>query len=197
VSAKDETDRAIELIQADQRERDSADPMPGEPWTELGYAHRLIRVYGGRLRHVPEWKCWLVWDGTRWARDVTGQAHRWAKVIARRLTSDAYAIVDENERKAAVRLARQGERNSSVNGALNLASTEEAVAVTVEQLDADPFVVNCANGTLDLRTLELRPHDPGDLLTKVAGASRWDRPVTNACTSEGRIAAIGRSPRAG
>ena len=37
------------------------------------------------------------------------------------------------------------------------------------QLDADPLLLNFHNGTLDLRTLSLRPHDPGDLLTMMAG----------------------------
>jgi putative DNA primase/helicase len=32
-------------------------------------------------------------------------------------------------------------------------------------------LLNCANGTLDLRTGELRPHDAADLLTKMTGAA--------------------------
>jgi hypothetical protein len=30
----------------------SADPLPREPKTDLGYARRLVRLYGGRLRYV-------------------------------------------------------------------------------------------------------------------------------------------------
>ena len=41
-----------------------ADPLPDEPKTELGYARRLINVYGDRLRYVPAWRRWLVWDGS-------------------------------------------------------------------------------------------------------------------------------------
>src|SRR5690349_5652502 len=41
------------------------DPMRGEPLTELGYARRLIKVYGGELRYVPHWRSWLIWDGRR------------------------------------------------------------------------------------------------------------------------------------
>ena len=52
----------------------SVDPLPDEPKTELGYARRLIAVYGDRLRYVPAWRRWLVWDGKRWAHDTTGQA---------------------------------------------------------------------------------------------------------------------------
>jgi putative DNA primase/helicase len=147
------------------------DPVPGEPWTELGYAKRLIAVYGGRLRYVPAWRRWLVWDGTRWAHDSTGQAARWMKVIARTLTTAALAIEDEAGRGAAFRAAKRGESAHAIAGALTLASTEPEVAVSPDALDADPYLINCANGTLDLRTRQLRAHDPADLLTKVTRAA--------------------------
>ncbi|HEV8279807.1 MAG TPA: phage/plasmid primase, P4 family [Streptosporangiaceae bacterium] len=149
---------------------DGNDPLPREPKTELGYARRLIAVYGDRLRFVPAWNRWLVWDGKRWIQDSTGQAPRWMKVIARRLTTDALALEGETERKAAMHLARRAESAASVRGALTLASTESRIVVTPDDLDADPFLLNCTNGTLDLRTGELHPHDPADLLTKMTGA---------------------------
>ena len=37
--------------------------------------------------------------------------------------------------------------------------------------DRDPELLNLQNGTLDLRTIELRPHDRADLITKVAGTT--------------------------
>jgi putative DNA primase/helicase len=148
-----------------------SDPLPREPKTELGYARRLIKVYGDRLRYVPAWNRWLVWDGQRWAHDSTGQAQRWMKVIARRLTSDALANEDEQQRKAAMSLARRGESAPGIRGALTLASTEKGIVVTPDDLDADPFLLNCTNGTLDLRTGELHKHNPADLLTKMTGAA--------------------------
>jgi len=41
------------------------------------------------------------------------------------------------------------------------------VCVDLNAFDANPYVYNCPNGTLDLRTLKLKPHDPKDLLTAV------------------------------
>jgi putative DNA primase/helicase len=147
------------------------DPLPGEKWTELGYAQRLAHVHKDELRYVPAWKQWLVWDGKRWAADETGQAERWAKSMARTMTdllihSDDGAFVKEN-----VTTARKGETSSTVSGMLRLASTEDGIAVSHTSLDADPFLLNCPNGTLDLRTGELRPHDPADLITKMTRAS--------------------------
>src|SRR6266540_4296360 len=90
----------------------AADPMPDEPRTELGYARRLVHAYGDRLRYVPAWRRWLVWDGQRWATDATGQAARWMKSVARRLTCDALAIEDDKQRQAALSTARRGETSA-------------------------------------------------------------------------------------
>ena len=43
----------------------------------------------------------------------------------------------------------------------------EPFAAAVADLDADPHLLNVANGTLDLHTLGLRPHCPADRITKV------------------------------
>src|SRR5947208_2185493 len=40
--------------------------------------------------------------------------------------------------------------------------------VRVDELDQNPWLLNCANGTVDLKTGELRGHDPKDLITKLA-----------------------------
>lgn len=149
----------------------TADPLPDEPKTELGYARRLIEVRGGELRYIPAWRRWLVWDGGRWAHDTTGKAARWMKIIARGITSDALAIDDDTQRRAALSLARRGESAAGVNGALTLAGTEKEIALDPADLDKDPCLLNCANGTLDLRTGELRAHDPADLITKMTGAA--------------------------
>jgi putative DNA primase/helicase len=148
-----------------------ADPVPGEPKTELGYARRLVAVYGDRLRYVPAWRRWLIWDGQRWAPDGSGQAARWMKAIARRLTADALATEDTQARKTALSLARRGESAAGISGALTLASTEQSIVVTPDDLDADPYLLNCPNGVLDLRTGQLAPHDPALLLTKMTGAA--------------------------
>jgi putative DNA primase/helicase len=148
-----------------------ADPVPGEPKTELGHARRLVAVYGDRLRYVAAWRRWLVWDGQRWAQDASGQAARWMKAIARRLTSDALAIENDQDRKAALNVARRGESAAGVAGALTLASTEPGIVISPDDLDADPFLLNCPNGVLDLRTGQLGAHDPGLLLTKMTGTA--------------------------
>ena len=147
------------------------DPLPDEPWTELGYARRLVTLYGDQLRYVPAWKRWLIWDGRRWGRDETGLADRLAKLTARRMTDLALASDGERGGRERYMAAKRGESSASVSAVLKLAATELPVAIAHGELDADPFLLNCANGTLDLRAGELRRHDPADLLTKMTRAA--------------------------
>jgi putative DNA primase/helicase len=50
-----------------------------------------------------------------------------------------------------------------------LASQQEAeVPVATDELDADPYLLNCENGILDLRTGRLRPHNRDDMMTYLA-----------------------------
>ena len=93
------------------------------------------------------------------------------KSIARRITADAMAEPDTDKRAALVRDARRAESAHAIAGALTLAGTEAELAVSPEQLDADPFLLNCTNGALDLRTMELGPHEPAELLTKMTRAA--------------------------
>jgi putative DNA primase/helicase len=153
---------------ADLDEPRVADPLPDEPMTELGYARRLIEVYGSRLRFVVAWNRWLIWDGARWAPDTDGQVQRWMKVIARTVTS---AVLLDQGDKDMLRAAKRAESNAGVKGALELASTEPELAISPDDLDADPYLLNCRNGTIDLRTGERLKHDPALLLTKMAGAA--------------------------
>ncbi len=49
-----------------------------------------------------------------------------------------------------------------------LAESEPVIAVAPTMLDADPWALTVENGTLDLRSGQLRSHRPEDLITKLA-----------------------------
>jgi len=50
-----------------------------------------------------------------------------------------------------------------------LAKDEPGVQAEPDAFDVDPFLFNCENGTLNLETGELLPHDPSRLIMKMAG----------------------------
>src|SRR5262249_31776513 len=48
-----------------------------------------------------------------------------------------------------------------------VAQSEPGIAVQVDELDSDPWLLNTQNGTLDLKTGKLRAHRREDLITKI------------------------------
>jgi len=52
--------------------------------------------------------------------------------------------------------------------ALRLACSEPGIPILPRQLDADPWLLNAENGTIDLKAGELREHRREDLITKLA-----------------------------
>jgi putative DNA primase/helicase len=136
--------------------------------TELENAERLVSLHGADLLYCHPRGSWLVWDGRRWKRDATAEARRRAVDTVRHIYGEAEAADNEKERKALSKWARQSESNRQINAMMNLAAADARVVVLPEQLDSDPWALNCLNGTVDLRTGELREHRRADLITKLA-----------------------------
>ena len=139
-----------------------------EPYTELGNARRFIKQHGQDLRYVSLWKKWLIWDGTRWAVDDTYNVIQRAKGTVRSLPTELASIQEDEKRRAFLQHIARSEGYRWIANIVELAKSEPGVPVSSDQLDVDPWVLNVLNGTLDLRTGQLRPHARKDLLTKLA-----------------------------
>ncbi len=61
--------------------------------------------------------------------------------------------------------ALKSENRDRLAAMVALARSEDGMTITANQWDSDPWLFNCDNGTIDLRTGELKPHNPDDLLT--------------------------------
>jgi len=144
-----------------------APTTPGRVYerTDLGNAEAFAAEHHGRLRHVKDQRRWLVWNEGRWRPDQTGEAERAAKETTRQLLVSAAEIDDRDERRAAVGFALKSQGDARIRALLSLASTEPEIVLAASALDTDPYLLACRNGTLDLRTGTLRPHDPDDLIS--------------------------------
>src|SRR5262249_13661337 len=116
----------------------------------------------------PLWGAWLVWNGTRWVTDETNEVERRAKETSRLLYQEAAQETNKQAREARAEHALRLESRSRLASMIELAKSEPGIAVPPAQLDTDPWALNVLNGTLDLRTGELRPHRREDMITKRA-----------------------------
>ena len=148
------------------------------PLTELGNAERFSTEHGENLRYCAAQKLWLVWNGRLWKPDATQAVKALAMKMVRRLYADASDVPDKTDRAALLKHANASQNDSRIKGLLSLTSAFQDIAVTIDVLDADPWLLNVANGTLDLRTGELREHKQEDLITKVCPVT-YDPDVTH------------------
>ncbi len=165
--------------------------------TDLGNAIRFCMQYTGMVRYCPTLG-WFIDDGKRLKSDETGQIVTYAKKTVKTIFSEANQIeqliesINEEveqadgdeakikaikERKKDIRSqadnlikwAVKSQARSKIDAIIALAQSEPGIATAANDFDADPWLLNCQNGTYDLRTQMLLPHDPNRLITKISG----------------------------
>lgn len=163
-------ERGQRLVNDTKTSAPSIDLSSGVGRTDTANASRFVDRFGGELLYVPPWKKWLVWDGKRWIDDsgvgVQQRAIRYAKglwndveILSQRLSKDDFMSL-----VAFVRATNQAPKIASF---LKLAQSDPRVVCAVDELNTDPLLLNCVNGTIDLKTGVIRPHNPADRLTQI------------------------------
>jgi putative DNA primase/helicase len=139
-----------------------------EHLSDLGNARRLARLHGADL-HWTRAMGWLTWDGARWRQDETQEVQRRAKQAVLTLFEEARQSRDDLalQRKLAGH-AIKSQAAAQIHAMVTLAASEPGIALLVDQLDCDAWTLNVLNGTVDLKTGQLRPHRREDLLSKLA-----------------------------
>jgi len=150
------------------------------PLDDVGNGCRLVDWFGQELRHCDKMDKWFIWDGRRgyWRDDEDQEIVRQAKAVARLIRDEAKHCDDSHHdgdvgdrrqepRSAALRKwAKVTESQPRIKAMIQMASSERSIAIRVDQLNTNPWLLNCRNGTLNLETRGFRAHDRSDLLTK-------------------------------
>lgn len=170
-------------------------PNSLDAFTEADVARLLVERHGREIRFSREGDGlgrWYLWDGRRWCENAQDDVGHLALQIAYSMVGSVASLITESAKTNAAdeisyadakRFVARLLSASFADGVLKQARRNPDVAVRPEQWDADPWVLNVANGILDLRTGALRPHDPEALCTKLvpvpwdplATAPRWER----------------------
>lgn len=176
----------------------------GEPETrdanasDLGNTVRFVALHRDLARYAADAKRWYVWDGRRWSLDRTNRVMDLTKNVVDAIRAEA--VAGDADRDAVARWmawANQSEsiarRKAMVEGALS----EPALVTTTDALDSDEHLLVVRNGTVDLRTGELRASRPGDLCTHLAEVDfdaeaecpRWQAHVDFMCNGDPALVA--------
>jgi P4 family phage/plasmid primase-like protien len=144
-----------------------ADSLRGLALTDYGNAQRLVKLHGQDLRHCYEFGHWLTWSGKHWRTDLAAAEQR-AKDAVLKLYAEVRTLSNPDDREALLAHAQHSESVTRIAAMLSLARSEPNIPVKPDDLDRDIWLLNCQNGTLDLRSGELQPHRREDLVTRFA-----------------------------
>jgi putative DNA primase/helicase len=146
--------------------------------TDRANAVRIVKHHRSELRHVDGFG-YIAYEETHWraseklalrraarvSRHVAEEAAKVSREIAETSDEGMRAILGKTAERL-LKWVRASENGQRIREALKLAAPLLDLPAT--QLDRDNYLFNCASGTLDFRTQELRSFDPADFITRVA-----------------------------
>lgn len=130
--------------------------------TEDALAATFTTTHGDELRYCAKWGKWLAWTGTRWMEDETFEVFD----RIRRICRDEATRVGKKQKKIAAILSKA----STVAAIEKLARADRVHATSVEQWDADPWLLNTPSGIIDLHSGRVRAARPADLMIRQTAA---------------------------
>jgi putative DNA primase/helicase len=162
-------------------EKETIPIVTGYNMTDSGNAKRLIAIFGDHIRYCVNEKTWYVYDeleegGGVWAVDDLNKIYGFAKAVVNLIHSEVGLInADDSLSKKELREVRKelskwaftSESVHHINAMVVLAQSDPRVTVTSRDFNANPWLINCPNGTLDLYSRRLRAPKRDDLITLI------------------------------
>ena len=136
--------------------------LTGYDRTDSGNAERLVAFAGERLHYARQLEeSWMYYTNTHWRCGAIEEAYGPAITALALLKQQA----NQREDNALWKFANVRQNHGGVRAMIDLA--KKPLAIEVGALDGRPHLINCTNGTFDLDTDALRPHQAADHLTHV------------------------------
>jgi putative DNA primase/helicase len=212
----DELDPLFEQLELTDEEIRDCQPLN----TDAANADVFVKRYGESFRYVPQWARWLAWDSTRWVVDESEDLPLEKAIYSARASyTEALGRLKFFEDGRDAVLAKRGGRSdesdkldaqiknqlkicgwyltsqgsSKLHSCLTCARPK--IHTPLRTLDADPWLFNVLNGTLDLRTGELKPHDRDQRITQIspiewddrAKSPTWDRFISEVMSGDAEL----------
>ncbi len=156
------------ILAVKKGEEIEAQVQDGSAHTDVAAVALLWQLHGERLRFCPPKKAWFVWTGEFWRPDEKDEIYDYARTLSSHLFAEGKKLAGEDERKKQFSWAKMLCSGAKLDTVVKLASRTAEFKVSPRELNADPFLLCCENGTLDLKTGELREHRQTDLITVMA-----------------------------
>jgi putative DNA primase/helicase len=138
--------------------------------TDVGNVEKFVAAQKGEVKHCFTRKRWFIWNNKRWEEDVTGRLiHRiveWLKILEA-------TPIDENDERSHGEKFKKHVRRTQAKARIEAIEwlSRPHCAMQEKMWDTNPHLINFDNGTLNLETLILQPHNKSDFITNMLGYS--------------------------
>lgn len=154
--------------------------------SDIGNGNLFADYYRDTARYVPERKLWYVYSGKVWEPDTGSlKAMELCKKLADELAIYALSLPESPQRDSYRKFVDRWQIRRNRETIL-----KDAASVYPAKLcdfDNKPYLFNCKNGILDLRTRAFHEHTPDDMLATISGvkydpdarSALWEKTVAD------------------
>lgn len=140
------------------------DESSGFEWSEMGMACLFGILYEKEARYCTEQKTWYTYFDGVWKKDIGAiLVSEKLKDFVRLMILYCGEIEDDDKRKAYTNFVNKLCDRRMRDRILKDATGELPISASV--FDSDPYLINCKNGTYDLKNFIFREHRWDDFLT--------------------------------
>ncbi len=150
--------------------------------TDKGNVMRLLNSYRNDILHNKALG-FCIWNGKHWQIDAEHLLHKMVADVHEVMIEEILTQPDKKSRKEMADWVRQSNNQSRISAVINYLHDDGEVWTDVNTFDEDDWLLNCQNGTLDLKTGQLRDFKRSDFITRIlpydydatAKCERWLR----------------------
>lgn len=153
-------------------------------------ADTLAALCKGKFLYCTDLKTWLKYDGKKWRPVTTVElqepARKAVKCTFATLARGYAAFIEQGgklDTDAQKKFGRildylngKAQDNISIQNSIRLAAGKPGTMCQAADFDRDPYLLNCDNGVLNLKTGELIPHNPKHRFMKCTRAAYDGKP---------------------
>ena len=140
-------------------------------FTDLGNVERFLDRHSSSFRYTAG-KGWYSYDGTRWVPESDGAVMVAAWETVRAIGAEPEIPVEEGHRGRPPMQPRgwmrQSEGRARLESMVALSRSAPGIATKEEEFDTHDWLFNVKNGTVDLKTGTLLPHDRKHMLSVIS-----------------------------
>lgn len=174
--------RILESIVSKHPETSYQDDSTGYSWDESGMADLFSEEYSVETRYCPEAKSWYTYEKGKWCKDV-GSLLISSKIKEFVSIMTLYCIYikdDDIKKKYIAFVSKMGDRRFRDR---LMKDAADCMRIEAVEFDNHPYLINCLNGTYDLKEMVFREHRWDDFLTmqtnfeysvKESRCDRWE-----------------------